>query len=184
MKNFELFSSVKEKILILKSKNKKAFYGVILGVFIVCLIVILIFPTTKTNTNENTSKSSNNTSISSYASGVEEKIENMLINIDSIKKVSAFVMIESSPTYTYLMDTEETTTKNGDSSTTMSSSSVVFEKDGSISKPIIVSTIMPKITGVLIVTNKINASTKLNIINSISIVLNIDVSCISILQES
>ena len=37
---------------------------------------------------------------------------------------------------------------------------------------------------VLIVLNKISASTKLSIINSISVVLNIDASCISILQES
>ena len=60
---------------------------------------------------------------------------------------------------------------------------VVFEKNGSSSNPIVVATIAPKISGVLIVVNKIQASTKLSIINSVSIVLNVPESCITILQE-
>lgn len=140
-------------------------------------------------TSKNNSSSKNNTSVSTgildYTNSVENKLESMLLSLSGISSASVFVMVEATPTVTYLTETEEVTTTNASgSSTTTKTTTVVFEKDGSISTPITVTTILPKVTGVMVVLNKVSPSTKLNITNAIATVLNIDVSCISILQES
>ena len=92
-------------------------------------------------------------------------------------------MVDSTPKIEYLTEKSEEISGDSANKNSVVSESVVFEKNGSISTPVVVTTIMPKVTGVLIVTNQINNSTKLSIISSVSTVLNIDKSCISLLQE-
>ena len=123
-------------------------------------------------------------SIQDYADKIENKLELLISKLDSIKDVSVMVMIESSPKVTYLTESTTKTETKENNSVSEIITTVVFEKNGSISTPIVVTTINPQITGVLIVTNKISSATKLAIINSVSNVLNISESCICLLQEN
>ena len=68
-----------------------------------------------------------------------------------------------------MIEKKETTITNSEGTKTELTTTVVFEKNGSISTPVVITTLMPKVKGVLIITNKINASTKISIINSISV---------------
>ena len=183
MKLKAYFLKIKDTICSFYKKNKKLFISCVICLIIMDALVISTFSDLK-KTKSNTTKSDTTVSVSDFASEVETKLTNLILKLDNISSVSVFVMVDSTPTVTYLTEsTEKTETKDG-SSISETTTTVVFEKNGSISSPIVVTTIMPKVTGVLIVTNKINASTKLSIINSVSIVLNIDESCISLLQES
>ena len=183
MNIFTLFSKIKEKIKPLFLNKKKSL--ILVSAIIVALVLFFIPSILKKQNNESQSPKIEDVSVSEYSKNVEEKLESMLLKISEINSASVMVMIESTPQIQYLTETEETleTDEKGGSSS-IKSTTVVFEKDGSVSTPVVVTTVMPKVTGVLIVLNKISASTKLSIINSISVVLNIDASCISILQES
>lgn len=184
MKKIFNFSNLKEKFSAFYKNNKKMFFAVVVCFFMIICLTVSSFSSLVKN-KKDTKNTSNGTdiSITSYAEAVEEKLVNIISKLESITTIDVFVMVDASPTTTYLTEKKETTVTNSSGSTSEISTTVVFEKNGSISTPIVVTTIMPKITGVLIVTNKINSSTKLSIINSISVVLNIDESCISLLQE-
>lgn len=184
MKNFKFINNVKETIAKLFKTNKKLFILTIILIAIMIVIFISTFfsSSKKTSQSESSLKSQG---INDYAESVENKLSSMLLSLDAISSAKVFVMVDSTPEIKYLTESEEQVTENASgSSTTTKTTTVVFEKNGSISTPVAITTIMPKITGVLIVTNKISASTKINIINSVSIVLNIDSSSISILQET
>ncbi len=185
MKKFNFYQNLKSKVVELYKKNKKLFICTLsLIVVLVFLLFSVVFSGGK-KADDNKKKSSINStiSVSDYALGIETKLKDMILTLDSVKEASVFVMIDSTPTIKYLTEVKnETKTQENSTNSTMSET-VVFEKNGSVSTPVVVTTIMPKVTGVLIVTNKTDALTKISIINSVSIVLNVDESCISILQE-
>ena len=185
MEKFNFIQNVKDKVIALYNKNKKVFFAcTALFIILIVLLFSIMFSGTKTKRDKNkTETSANVISVSDYAAGIETKLRNMILELDSVSSVSVFVMVDSSPTVKYLTqtNTETKTTEAGTNSVV--SETVVFEKNGSVTTPIVVTTIMPKVTGVLITINDVSAMTKLSIINSVSIVLNIDESCISILQE-
>lgn len=181
------FSKIKENFSKLFKGNKKVMLtGAAFVVIALILVISIYFPkSNKSQTKTNSGSTNFGTSFSSYASSVEEKLKGMLLQVDGVNKASVFVMVDSSPKVNYLVQTEEVTTPgaNGVTSSTKKET-VVFEKNGSSQSPIVTSTVMPKITGVLIVTNSISASVKYNIIRAVSVVLNVNESCINILQES
>lgn len=183
MKKIRFISNVTDTVKSLFKKNKKLFFLTIALIFIMLAVFVSTFFTSKNNSS-NKSNTSVSTGILDYTNSVENKLESMLLSLSGISSASVFVMVEATPTVTYLTETEEVTTTNASGSSTTKTTTVVFEKDGSISTPITVTTILPKVTGVMVVLNKVSPSTKLNITNAIATVLNIDVSCISILQES
>lgn len=181
MKHFAFLSKLKEKLKPIL-KNKK-----ITSILIVLLVILVVFYFIVSNFSftdkEEKLNRKTEISVSDYSKSVENKLSEMLLQINELNKVSVMVMVESTPKIEYLTETEEVVETKENNSSSTKSTTIVFEKDGSVSTPIVVTTLMPKITGVLIITNKISVSTKLNITKSISIVLNIDESCISILQE-
>ena len=183
MKKNSIFLGLKDKICDFYKKNKRIFFSV---VACFCVIIILCISVIADFSKDSKEKSANTESLSvtKYARELEEKLKTLILGLDSVKKVSIFVMVESTPTVTYLTETSERVETKEGNSVSEKTTTVVFEKNGSISTPVVITTIMPKVTGVLILTNKINASTRISIKNSISVVLNIDESCISILQES
>lgn len=185
MKKFNFVQNLKSNILSLYNKNRKVFLACVsLTIILIILVFSVMFSGQKNKNDKSKSASGSNTvSVSEYAQGIENKLKTMIGKLDSVQDVSVFVMVDSTPKIEYLTETktETKTSENGTNSTI--SETVVFEKNGSISTPVVVTTIMPKVTGVLIVAKGIDAMTKLSIINSVSIVLNIDASCISILQE-
>ncbi len=181
------FKDIKSKIVNAYKSNKKIFVACVCLIVVALFLVISIFAkglSPSSSKKSNTSTNTNSVSITEYTAMVENKINNMLLSIEDVKKVSTFVMVESTPKIEYLTEKQDSTTTNSNNTVTSSSSSVVFEKNGSISTPVVVTTLMPKVTGVFVVINEVSASTKYNIIHSLSVVLNVDESCISILQES
>lgn len=180
MKKSNFFVNLKNKITGLYQKNKKLFIitSVLLFVLVICLF---FYP--KTEKQEETIKSqveNSSTSSSDYASSIENKLQSMLLSIDEVKSASVMVLCESTVVNEYLQDKNET--KNADGSTTYSEETA-YEKNGSNTTPIIISSKMPKIVGVWVIINEVSPSTKLAITNSISSVLNLSEESISILQE-
>ena len=182
MNNFAFLTSFIEKLK-LKTFNKKKVFGwfIIAGLIIVVVFVYLTFGKFE---NKNTTKIESTFSLNEYSNAVEEKLKSMILKLDEINSASVMVMVESTPKIEYLTESEEVFENAEKGSSSTKSTTVVFEKNGSVNTPIVVTTLMPKVTGVLIVVNKISASTKIALINSISAVLNVDVSSINILQES
>lgn len=185
MKIKNLFSGLKTKISSLYSKNKKLFILTSILIFIL-VITFIAYPKTKSSKNQTTkteiANDSNQTS-TDYALILENKLEEMLLSIGEVKKASVMVVCESSVTYDYLKNRKETTSGSGENISKTIDEEVAYEKNGSSSSPIIISTKMPKIVGVWVIINSVSASTKLSIINSIGSVLNLDETSISILQE-
>lgn len=182
MNIFTFFSKFKDKWKLLFS-NKKKSYVLVFAIVVVIVFFVLSSTFNKPKTNSETSDT-HEFSISTYSKNVEDKLQTMLLKVEEITSASVMVMVESTPKIEYLTETEEINETTEKDSSSTKTTTVVFEKDGSVSTPVVVTTIMPKITGVFIVVNNISASTKVSIINSISVVLNVDATCISILQES
>ena len=90
----------------------------------------------------------------------------MIIGVGEITSASVMVMVESTPKIEYLTEGEDTVETNEKGSTSTKSQTVVFEKDGSVYSPVVITTLMPKVTGVLVVVNNVSASTKHSLINS------------------
>lgn len=183
MKIKNLFSFLKSKLGMLYHKNKKLF----LFTLVLIVVIVFCFVSYPNNGEKENSKSENNavTHVASvdYASQLEEKVKQMLLAIEEVKSASVMVVCDSSEKIQYLKNITETSSGSGETSSKTTSQEVVYEKNGSISTPIIVSKTMPKVVGVWIVINSISPSTKLAIINSVCSVLNISESSISILQE-
>ena len=182
MKKINFIEKFKNSLKNLFFANKKLFFTSVFAVVALVCVIVFGFVSDK-KTAEVKVKNVTEISITDYSEKVENKIVNMLSKIDEITSVSAFVMVDSTPTVKYLTEVEETQTPSDKGTHVSKTETVVFEKNGSSSSPVVVTTIAPKISGVLIVVNKIQASTKLSIINSVSIVLNVPESCITILQE-
>ncbi len=178
MKFKAIFNNIKEKISGLYKSNKKLFFAFI-AVLIVAAIVLFL-PLESSKSNQSNSEQTENISPSlSYAEMLENKLANMLLKVSNIKSAKVLVMVDSSEKYIYLTQSEST--KTGESE--VLKEEVVYEKNGSSQSPIKVMTEYPKVSGVMIVTNKIDASTKISIQNAIAGVLNIDSTCIFILQD-
>lgn len=177
------FAKIKEFILDMRRRNKKLFLLSLALCGIVVASICMFFLQNK-NTKKQQLTSLSKVTIDDYSSGVENKIKALLLELKSVSKVDVFVMVESSPILNYLTEKEVVQVTGSAGSTTTTTTTVVYQKDGSKTSPIIVSTTPPKIMGVLIILNKVNASTKVSIINAVACVLNIDASCISILQDS
>ncbi len=181
MKNMAIFAKIKQFFVKLYSSNKKLFVLLVAMVLVVVLAIPSLFLGTKNS--DKTKTKTESLSVDNYAQSVENKLENMIILLDAVKEVDVFVMVDSSPKKYFLTETEISKTTNGESVSETKKETIVFEKDGSESHPIEQYISMPKITGVLVFLNKIDSSTKVSVISAISVVLNIDQSCISILQD-
>jgi stage III sporulation protein AG len=175
-----IIKKLKNNFLNFFSRNKKL---TILVVVLVSafLFSVIFYPSNGTNNDDGVkNESSQKVESVDYPSQLESKIKSMLMNISEISKVDVMVVCESSEIYEFLKNHEESKTDGGSSTIR---DEVVYQKDGSNSMPIVISSKMPKIVGVWIIVNSISPSTKLAITNSIKSVLNLDESCISILQE-
>lgn len=178
MKINENIAKIKNNIIGLFGKNKKLFIAVLLA--ILGVIVILFLPTSQKQYSSNeVNENIDLTSQKNYSERLENKISKMLTRLSCITFADVLVITDMSEKYVYLMQTE--TIKNGESETTKEE--VVYDKNGSSQQPIKVQTIYPKVTGVMITINRVDASTKISIQNAVAGVLNIDTACIFILQE-
>lgn len=174
------FDKIKSFFVNFYNKNKKLFF---ISLSILVVLLVGLFSTFSKSKTKNISESKSSVSVNDYASSIESKLESILLSINSISKAEVFVMVESTPIKHFVTETETTKTGSEGSSTESKKETIVYQKNGSSSSPVEMYSQMPKISGVLVFVNKIDASTKVSIINALSVVLNIDESCISILQE-
>lgn len=183
MKIKSYFVKIKENIMKNYNKNKKIvivvtlLFVLLLGYFIVSL------NSNKEQIDENQSVNKSVVSTEKYEEMIEQKLKTMLLEIDEVKSAGVMVVCDGSTVTHYLKNSSTTTTTSENSSTQTITEEAVFEKSGSNSMPVIEYTVFPKVVGVMVVVNKISPATKLAIINSISVVLNIDASCISIVLD-
>ena len=180
MKLKNILSKIKTKLFVLVVKNKKLF--TFFAVLIAALLIYFSFLPSSTGSVENKtqSKQTDNVCNENYAAIIETKIENMLLSLSEVTKADVMVICDSTEVYEYLKNTDETKAENGSSTIR---EEVAYEKDGSNSKPIVITIKSPKIVGVWVIINSVSASTKLAITNSLKSVLNIDESSINILKE-
>jgi len=183
MKFKSYFVKNKENIAKLYNKNKKLF-AVIVVLFIV-VFGYLFFGYTEKSDKNNLSETQNIETeiVSDYEKYLENKLEQMLLSIGEVSVAKVMVVCDSAGTYNFLKNvsvTENTGEKNGTKTLT---EEVVFEKDGSNSKPVLERFDYPKVVGVMVVVKGASPSTKLSIVNSISVVLNVESSCINIVVD-
>ena len=179
--NFKnLISKFKNKISFFYAKNKKLFITTL--ALLVCVLVCLFFIPTNNDSSKvvDEAKKSETSSSESYEKQIELKIEKMLLSLSEVNFANVMVVCESTEVYEYLKNINETKSENGNITI---QEEVVYEKNGSNTNPIIITAKSPKILGVWVVINAVSPSTKLAITNSLKTVLNIDESCINILQE-
>ena len=178
MKNIAIFLKIKELYL----KNKKMFFASV--ILVVLILIVLFYPFNKSQNDDNNSQILvEDSGLNSYSKTLETKIKNMLLKLSSIDRVDVMVILNSSVVNNFLTQKESTKTSNSAGDSIVEKEEIVFEKNGSTQKPVLISVSYPKVLSVMVVINNVDASTKLSIKNALSGVLNIDSSCIFILQD-
>ena len=114
---------------------------------------------------------------------LENRLEKIVSSIDGVGGVEAFVMTETSVKTIYAGDEESKTNGEGSNSITNKTVEIVFEKNGSVSTPVISLEVYPEIVGVLIVGEGLgDEKRRLLVINAIAVALNIENSKIEVLS--
>lgn len=167
-----------EKFKSLNFGNKKS----LLIALVIVVILAICFSTLETKTTNSTTKKTNNSSslYMNYINETEGRLEDVLNSIKGISNVKVFLNIAESPKISYLTEEKKSTSQ---ASSIEVLNTIVLAKDGTLTYPIVVCEKLPAILGVLIVaTGAGDAKTKLQIINVISSVLNVNVSSIEVLE--
>lgn len=162
-----------------KFKNSKNFKSIFVCVLAIVVVIIFLssfkIKTTKTtqNSTESTSKAIE------YCEMQEHRLEQVLESVKGLSNVQVFVYVEESPTIKYVEDkTEQETDKQSSFSTT-----TVLVKNGTITQPIVVVEMLPKIKGVLVIAKGAgDLKMKTTLTNIISSVLGINISNVEVLE--
>lgn len=168
---------------LLSGKNLKIIVLVI--IFIVALIVFLKLSGEKSS-SKTSSASSNQVYLTSleYSQALEQKLESVLSQVKGAGQVKVMISLDGSPELKYAMDsdTKVSNSTNGSTTSTSSESPILVGKNGSTS-PLILTEILPKIKGVIVVSSGANdISIKLDILNSVSTLLGISTDKINVLK--
>lgn len=168
---------------LLSGKNLKIIVLVI--IFIVALIVFLKLSGEKSS-SRTSSASSNQVYLTSleYSQALEQKLESVLSQVKGAGQVKVMISLDGSPELKYAMDsdTKVSNSTNGSTTSTSSESPILVGKNGSTS-PLILTEILPKVKGVIVVSSGANdISIKLDILNSVSTLLGISTDKINVLK--
>lgn len=149
---------------------------------ILCFVVIGIFISSFSSSKKTESASSSQeitVTGQDYVLYMEERLSKIINSIKGISNAKVFLNVDSSPKITYAEDKTETE-NNGNKTVT---TSIVFNKDGTVTTPVVVVTTYPEIVGLLIVANGAgDVKTQLMLSDTISAVLGIPSSRIQILE--
>lgn len=144
---------------------------------IVGLVVCVIYFSTFTNKNDTQEEVStgNYTNGVEYVDYLENKLCNVLSNIEGVGNVSAIITIENDFSYEYAIDKE--TSQEGETSVTTETTILVN------GEPVIVNKIYPTIKGVVIVASgSEDFAVKMDILNAVQTLLEISAEDITILN--
>ncbi len=121
-----------------------------------------------------------------YSAQLEDKLEEVLSNLDGVGKVEVMISLESSVELVFAESSNGA--KDNDSiftndSYTVDVSSPIIIDSGNREEPLIVKEILPKIKGVLVVlSGSESVATKLSIIQAVQSLLDVNVSNIQVLS--
>ena len=153
-------------------KHIEIYLALIVGL-VVCVIYFSAF-TNKSDTQEKVS-TGNYTNGVEYVDYLENKLCNVLSNIEGVGDVSAIITIENDFSYEYANDKE--TSQEGETSVTTETTILVN------GEPVIVNKIYPTIKGVVIVASGCeDFAVKMDILNAVQTLLEISAEDITILN--
>ena len=158
------------------TKNKNFYLYLAIGLAVlIAIIYFASFATTKEKPSTNTDNKVQNLSTSEeYARSLENKLENVISQMQGTSNVDVVVTLEKGFEYTYLTEEETRVSASGITST----STTVVMVDG---QPVLVAENYPLIKGIAVVCSGAdNVSVKMNIISLIQTVVEINSANISI----
>ena len=169
-------------VKLFSGKNLKIVILII--IFIVGLILLMkMTKTSSTSLTANNNNSSNYITSLEYSNIIESKLENVLSQIKGAGNVKVMVTLEGSPELVYAMDSNEKVSNSQNGSTTTSSSSPILVDSKGSSSPLILTEKLPKVKGVIVVsTGASDIGIKLDILKSVSTLLDISTDKINVLK--
>ena len=179
---------IKKIIGCFKNKKDGKFTGlkngkILISVLLVVFIVIIFAGSFKTKNKSNNVVSNVNLKSVEYCELVENRLCNVLRQMKGIGNVNVFLMVEEGPTIKYLEESKQENITQGETINSSIETSVVLVKDGTVTNPVVVVELLPKITGVLIVASGAkDIKLKNTLINAVSAILNINVSKVEVLE--
>lgn len=179
-----LFKSLSELSFVKKLKSIKHIEIIILVIFILILLLICfsgtsVFSFFNTTNNEQSAVSTQTTYTNavSYSESLENKLKQLLSSIKNAGNIEVMVSIDGSSTLTFA--TEQIVTSNGQ--TTQTETKIIYVENNGVSSPIIINEKLPKINGVVVVSSGANdVNVRLNILQAVQIILDIEASKIQI----
>lgn len=160
-----------------KIKHFPVLIAVAVGL-VVCVIYFSVFLPTKNDTKlpETTETA---TSAMEYVDNLENRLNNVLSKISGVQSVNTLITLESGFSYQYATDTETKTTTSGGQEITITTIKLIWDED----KPVVVKEIYPVIKGVVVVAKGAeNFSVKMDIMDAVETILQIDRNSITILS--
>lgn len=172
-----------------KIKNIKNFEVVVAS--ILCAIILLIYLSNffDTGTSSKSVSLSDYTSSMEYAKILETKLSSTLSAISGAGKVEVMITLESGPELVIATSTDKktNTTESGSSKTesvTVVENPVIVMQNGT-SKPLVLMEILPKVKGVIVVSQGANnIKVKLDLLNAIQALLSISPNSIQIFASN
>lgn len=168
---------LKDFVKKLKSvRHIEIYLAVIVGLIVI--ICYFLFVTKPENKKEENS-TENYSNAQEYADYLENKLCNVLSNITGVGDVSAIITLDGGFTYEYAVDSETNTTNSGSSETSVTVDTTILVNG----EPIVVKVIYPEIKGVVIVADgSENFAIKMNIMEAVQTLLNVETNSITILS--
>ena len=138
---------------------------------------------TKTTTKTTMTSSIQYQTSLDYSKQLETKLESVLSQIKGAGNVKVMITLDGSPELVYAMDSNEKVSNNTGGSTTTSSSTPILVQTNGATSPLILTEVLPKVKGVIVVSSGANdISIKLDILNSVSTLLDISMDKINVLK--
>ena len=174
----------KTKINFMKLFSGKNLKIIILCIiFLVALILFLKMSGTKATTKTTTTSATQYQTSLDYSKQLETKLESVLSQIKGAGNVKVMITLDGSPELVYAMDSNEKVSNNTGGSTTTSSSTPILVQTNGTTSPLILTEVLPKVKGVIVVSSGANdISIKLDILNSVSTLLDISTDKINVLK--
>lgn len=171
-------SKIKDFWTKLKSiKHFEIWVAVVIGL-LVCVIYFSFFSQPKNDSFENDA-TKEYSSAEEYVDYLENKLCNVLSKISGVGDCSVIITLESGFSYEYATETDTKTTVSGGTETTITTETVILVSN----EPVIIKENYPVIKGVVIVAKGAeNFSIKMDILEAVETVLEVDSDNITILS--
>lgn len=178
-----LFGFIKNKKEKNTDKANQSKFKIAIAILLMVIVVVIFFSSFKTEKETKTKTIENSLSAMEYCENIENRLINVIGTVKGVGKVDVFVMVDASPTIKYLEESITSTEEKDGNKSTSIQTTIVMSKNGTITNPVVVLELMPKITGVLVVASGAkDIKLKTTLINTISAILNVDISNVEVLE--